>query len=98
MGGRPAWRAPTADPVAVAVMSRDREAHRAPTGSLQIRPRPRKRFGQHFLADVWAEKVVRAIDPTPGDVFLEIGPGTGALTMRLATSGVPILAVEIDRD
>lgn len=34
----------------------------------------------------------------PGDVFLEIGPGTGALTFPLAATGVPILAVEIDRD
>lgn len=59
---------------------------------------PRKRFGQHFLAPSWAEKVVRAIEPKPGDVFLEIGPGTGALTLPLARTGVPILAVEIDRD
>ena len=59
---------------------------------------PRKRFGQHFLASAWAEKAVRAIAPQPGDVFLEIGPGTGALTLPLAATGVPILAVEIDRD
>ena len=39
-----------------------------------------------------------AIRPAPGDVFLEIGPGTGALTFPLAATGVPILAVEIDRD
>lgn len=61
-------------------------------------PRPRKRFGQHFLAPVWAEKVVRAIAPAPGDVFLEIGPGTGALTRPLSATGVSILAVEVDRD
>jgi 16S rRNA (adenine1518-N6/adenine1519-N6)-dimethyltransferase len=42
--------------------------------------------------------VVAAIDPQPGDVFLEIGPGTGALTLPLAESGAPVLAVEIDRD
>jgi 16S rRNA (adenine1518-N6/adenine1519-N6)-dimethyltransferase len=42
--------------------------------------------------------VVAAIDPAPGDVFLEIGPGRGALTLPLADSGAPILAVEIDRD
>ena len=58
----------------------------------------RKRFGQHFLAPEWAQKVARAIDPRPGDVFLEIGPGAGALTLPLAASGAPILAVEIDRD
>lgn len=60
--------------------------------------RPRKRFGQHFLAPSWAAKIVAAINPQPGDVFLEIGPGTGALTRPLAATGAPILAVEIDRD
>lgn len=62
------------------------------------RPPRRRRFGQHFLAPEWAQKVVRAIDPSPGDVFLEIGPGAGALTLPLAATGAPILAVEIDRD
>lgn len=62
------------------------------------RHRPRKRFGQHFLQDAWAQKIVDAIDPRPGDVFLEIGPGEGALTLPLASRGVPIVAVEIDRD
>lgn len=60
--------------------------------------RPRKRFGQHFLEASWAAKVVAAIKPTRGDVFLEIGPGPGALTFPLAKSGAPLLAVEIDRD
>jgi 16S rRNA (adenine1518-N6/adenine1519-N6)-dimethyltransferase len=69
------------------------------TSRERARPhQPRKRFGQHFLLPGWAEKVVRAINPVPGDVFLEIGPGTGALTLPLAATGVPILAVEIDRD
>ena len=62
------------------------------------RHRPRKRFGQHFLAPAWAQKIVTAIAPAAGDVFLEIGPGTGALTLPLAATGVPILAVEVDRD
>lgn len=60
--------------------------------------RARKRFGQHFLAPAWAAKVVTAINPQPGDVFLEIGPGTGALTHPLAATGARILAVELDRD
>src|SRR5262249_7341368 len=59
---------------------------------------PRKRFSQHFLAAPWAQKVVTAIQPAPGDVFVEIGPGTGALTLPLGATGAPILAVEIDRD
>ncbi|MEZ5317092.1 MAG: 16S rRNA (adenine(1518)-N(6)/adenine(1519)-N(6))-dimethyltransferase RsmA [Vicinamibacterales bacterium] len=60
--------------------------------------RPRKRFGQHFLAAPWALKVVDAIDPAAADVFLEIGPGRGALTFPLAARGVSVLALEIDRD
>lgn len=60
--------------------------------------KPRKRFGQHFLAPNWATRVVSAIDAQPGDVFLEIGPGSGAITLPLAETGAPILAVEIDRD
>jgi len=58
----------------------------------------RKRFGQHFLEPVWTEKVLRAIDPSPSDSFLEIGPGAGALTLRLAPAVAHVTAVEIDRD
>jgi 16S rRNA (adenine1518-N6/adenine1519-N6)-dimethyltransferase len=58
----------------------------------------RKRFGQHFLEPAWVRKVVEAIAPVPGDVFLEIGPGRGELTHALAATGVRIVAVELDRD
>jgi 16S rRNA (adenine1518-N6/adenine1519-N6)-dimethyltransferase len=60
--------------------------------------RPRKRFGQHFLAPAWADKVVAAIDPKRSDRFLEIGPGPGILTSRLARLVESLVAVEIDRD
>jgi 16S rRNA (adenine1518-N6/adenine1519-N6)-dimethyltransferase len=60
--------------------------------------RARKRFGQHFLERAWADKVVRAIAPEPGDVFVEIGPGTGALTRPLASAAAHVVAFEIDRD
>ncbi len=60
--------------------------------------RARKRFAQHFLTQVWADRVVAAIDPQPGDAFLEIGPGTGSITEPLAATGAPIVAVELDRD
>jgi 16S rRNA (adenine1518-N6/adenine1519-N6)-dimethyltransferase len=63
-----------------------------------LRHRPRKRFAQHFLAPAWARRVVQAIDRQPGDVFLEIGAGQGAITLPLAHTGAPILAVEVDRD
>ncbi|HYT69463.1 MAG TPA: 16S rRNA (adenine(1518)-N(6)/adenine(1519)-N(6))-dimethyltransferase RsmA [Vicinamibacterales bacterium] len=60
--------------------------------------RPRKRFGQHFLASAWADKVAAAIAPQPGDRFLEVGPGPGILTSRIAARASSVLAVEIDRD
>jgi 16S rRNA (adenine1518-N6/adenine1519-N6)-dimethyltransferase len=62
------------------------------------RHRPRKRFAQHFLAPAWARRVVEAIGREPGDVFLEIGAGHGAITLPLSQTGAPILAVEVDRD
>jgi len=58
----------------------------------------RKRFGQHFLAPAWADKVVRAIAPARDEQFLEIGPGPGALTLRLASRVDHLTAIEIDRD
>ena len=60
--------------------------------------RTRKRFGQHFLEPAWAEKVVKAIAPLADDLFLEIGPGTGILTFRLASRVARLIAIEIDRD
>ena len=60
--------------------------------------RARKRFGQNFLEPAWVAKVIRAIDPQADDVFLEIGPGRGALTRPLAERAKSVVAVEIDRD
>jgi 16S rRNA (adenine1518-N6/adenine1519-N6)-dimethyltransferase len=58
----------------------------------------RRRFGQHFLAPAWADKVVAAIEPRRDERFLEIGPGPGALTSRLAARAAHVTAIEIDRD
>jgi 16S rRNA (adenine1518-N6/adenine1519-N6)-dimethyltransferase len=60
--------------------------------------RARKRFGQHFLEPAWVSKLVAAMAPAHADVFLEIGPGRGALTAALAPRVSRLLAVEIDRD
>jgi 16S rRNA (adenine1518-N6/adenine1519-N6)-dimethyltransferase len=62
-----------------------------------VRP-PRKRFGQHFLEAAWADKVVDAVAPSPADRFIEIGPGPGALTLRLAPRVGRLTAIEVDRD
>ena len=62
------------------------------------RPQARKRFGQNFLEPAWARKVIAAINPQPGEAFLEIGPGPGAITRPLAASAGSLVAVEVDRD
>jgi 16S rRNA (adenine1518-N6/adenine1519-N6)-dimethyltransferase len=62
-------------------------------------PRPRKRFGQHFLTDRhYLERIVAAIAPAREDAMVEIGPGTGLLTERLAAGLDHLHVVEIDRD
>ena len=73
---------------------------RAPprAGDRPAHHRPRKRFGQHFLEPAWVAKLVDALSTTPDDVFLEIGPGRGALTRPLAARVARLVAVEIDRD
>jgi 16S rRNA (adenine1518-N6/adenine1519-N6)-dimethyltransferase len=56
------------------------------------------RLGQHFLADRnLLRKIVAALDPQPGDVVLEIGPGTGTLTAILAPLVSRVIAIEKDR-
>lgn len=60
--------------------------------------RAKKRYGQHFLQDVWADKLVDAIDPKADERFVEIGPGPGALTLRLAPRVAHLTAIELDPD
>jgi len=62
-----------------------------------MRPSAKKRYGQHFLESAWADKLVGAIAPQPTDRFLEIGPGPGALTFRLAPNVAHVIAVELDQ-
>jgi len=67
-------------------------------GDRRSYPRARKRFGQHFLEAAWVAKLIDSLSPAPGDVFLEIGPGRGALTRPLARRVGRVIAIEIDRD
>jgi len=62
-------------------------------------PPARKRLGQHFLHDARAlEAIVEALGPLEGRTVLEIGPGRGALTDRLASRAGRVIAIELDRD
>jgi 16S rRNA (adenine1518-N6/adenine1519-N6)-dimethyltransferase len=60
---------------------------------------PKKHFGQHFLHDAAIiERIVRALDPKPGDRIVEIGPGQGALTLPLLRRHGALTVIELDRD
>jgi 16S rRNA (adenine1518-N6/adenine1519-N6)-dimethyltransferase len=61
--------------------------------------RPRKRFGQHFLIDPGViNAIVDAIAPDENDVIVEIGPGSGAITVPIAKRCGHLHAIELDRD
>jgi 16S rRNA (adenine1518-N6/adenine1519-N6)-dimethyltransferase len=58
---------------------------------------PKKSLGQNFLQDPnTLEKIANAADIAPTDTVLEIGAGTGALTIKLAQRAAQVLAIEID--
>ena len=60
---------------------------------------PKHRLGQNFLHDKnILAKLIDAADLQPGELVLEIGPGTGTLTEALLDVGAQILACEIDSD
>jgi 16S rRNA (adenine1518-N6/adenine1519-N6)-dimethyltransferase len=61
--------------------------------------RPKKRYGQHFLHDPGSiERIVRAINPLPGERLVEIGPGRGAITRALLAAAGGLDVIEIDAD
>jgi 16S rRNA (adenine1518-N6/adenine1519-N6)-dimethyltransferase len=60
--------------------------------------RPKKKWGQNFLRNkAAAEKIVAAVEASPDELVLEIGPGEGALT-SLLVDRYPgrVTAIEID--
>ncbi|HEX5480038.1 MAG TPA: 16S rRNA (adenine(1518)-N(6)/adenine(1519)-N(6))-dimethyltransferase RsmA [Dehalococcoidia bacterium] len=62
-------------------------------------PRPKKRFGQHFLSDRnILNRIVDGAEVAPGEAVVEIGPGLGALTEVLAERAPRVVAVEVDPD
>lgn len=66
---------------------------------IPARHQPRKRFGQHFLHDPnIIARIVAAIHPVPGEHWVEIGPGLGALTRPLLQAARELDVVELDRD
>lgn len=59
----------------------------------------RKKFGQNFLVDGnILDKIIESAQITREDCILEIGPGIGTLTQRLAEEAGEVVAVEIDKN
>lgn len=58
-----------------------------------------KKFGQNFLVDSSIlDRIIESAQITKEDCVLEIGPGIGTMTQRLAEEAGAVVAVEIDRN
>lgn len=61
--------------------------------------RAKRSLGQNFLIDPNIQRAIaQALDPSPDDEVLEIGPGRGALTRHLAGRVRRLILAELDRD
>ena len=52
-------------------------------------------WGWHPLSDTWARRVVADAGVTSGDLVLDVGAGTGALTRPLLAAGARVVSVEL---
>jgi len=61
--------------------------------------KPKKSLGQNFLRDKKVlEKIIASAELSSDDLVIEIGPGEGVLTEKLAEKVSKVLAVEIDQN
>ena len=59
--------------------------------------RPKKSLGQNFLHDQnQLRRLLEAAGVGPGDLVLEVGPGTGTLTEALLERGCEVIACEVN--
>ena len=66
---------------------------------MKNKPFAKKSLGQNFLVDDSViDRIVAALDISPDDTIVEIGPGRGALTERLVDSGARVIAIELDHE
>jgi 16S rRNA (adenine1518-N6/adenine1519-N6)-dimethyltransferase len=60
---------------------------------------PLKRLGQNFLVGRGVvDRIINALGPRSDETIIEIGPGKGALTHRLAAEAGRLIAIEFDRN
>jgi len=60
---------------------------------------PKKKWGQNFLRNRGAvDRIVAAVEAAPDELILEIGPGEGVLTEKLAALPNDVTVIEIDPD
>lgn len=58
---------------------------------------PKKSLGQNFMHDPNAlEKIAATAEIMPDDTVVEVGPGTGALTEKLAERARHVFSIEVD--
>lgn len=63
----------------------------------QLGLKPKSKLGQNFLIDLnLLDVLLRAAELTPDDLVLEVGSGTGSLTVRLLERAAAVVSVEID--
>lgn len=60
---------------------------------------PKRGFSQNFLTSrSVVEQIVGALELSPGEHVVELGPGLGTLTAALLRGGARVTAVDMDRD
>eukprot|EP00981_Chlorochromonas_danica_P015439 scaffold12092_cov268-Ochromonas_danica.AAC.2 len=59
---------------------------------------PNTSIGQHFLKNpAVVDAIIQKSNLRPSDIVLEVGPGTGNLTIRLLPQCKKVIAIEYDR-
>ena len=59
----------------------------------------KKHLGQNFLDDdIVIQQIIESINPSSNDIFVEIGPGMGAITLPIAKTKAKLHGIELDQD
>ena len=61
-----------------------------------VRDWRRRQFGQNFLHPATPDHLVDEAEFTPGELVIDVGAGSGALTLALARRALRVIAVEPD--